>query len=260
MALSNGPNLGLLVNAAQGEAHFAAQQQLLRGLDALVQPSVKDKDLATPPGSPADGDRYIVAAAPTGAWVGHAAEIARWSSVATAWEFYVPKAGWRMYVVDEAVVYTYTGAIWSATVARKMSFSSVLDNVNRSTGSPSAFWPDAETNIVEFNFQVPGDYVSGDLTIKVFRRGGATNTARMRWQAFRFRNATGVFTAIAFTDVNFTPGDVNSHVLSMAIDAADFQAGDTIRVDLERLGLDAADTMTAAVSYDGGWVEYTGRA
>lgn len=31
---------------------------------------------ATPPGSPSDGDAYIVAASPTGAWVGHAEDIA----------------------------------------------------------------------------------------------------------------------------------------------------------------------------------------
>ena len=30
----------------------------------------KDRDLATPPGSPAAGDGYLVAAAPTGAWTG----------------------------------------------------------------------------------------------------------------------------------------------------------------------------------------------
>lgn len=260
MALSNGPNLGLLVNAAQGEAHFAAQQQLLRGLDALVQPSVKDKDLATPPGTPADGDRYIVATAPTGAWVGHAGEIARWSSVATAWEFYVPKAGWRMYVEDEQLIYTHNGTIWSATVTRKMSFSVVLDNVNISFGSPSSLWLDAATKVVEFHFHIPDDYVSGDLTVKIFRRGLATNTARMRWQAFRFRDATATFAAVVFIDVNFTPGDVNSHVLSLLIGAANFQAGDSIRLDVERLGNDAADTMLGTVAFDGGWVQYTGRA
>ena len=31
-----------------------------------------DRDLATPPATPSDGARYIIAASPTGAWTGHA--------------------------------------------------------------------------------------------------------------------------------------------------------------------------------------------
>lgn len=44
-------------------------------------PPYKIKDiLAAPPGSPAEGDRYIVDASPSGAWVGHDNDIATWSS------------------------------------------------------------------------------------------------------------------------------------------------------------------------------------
>jgi len=37
--------------------------------------TIKDRDLTAPPGSPADGDCYIVAASPTGAWSGKAGKI-----------------------------------------------------------------------------------------------------------------------------------------------------------------------------------------
>ena len=255
MALSNGPNLGLLVNAAQGEAHFAAQQKLLRGLDALVQPSVKDKDLATPPGVPADGDRYIVAAAPTGAWVGHVAEIARWSSVATAWEFYVPKAGWRMYVEDEQLIYRHNGTAWSAIVIRKTSLTQVLPNV--SVGNNNDFWPDAVLTDTQFYMHIPDDYISGDMTFKVFRRANVTsNTARMQWRALRLRDGSVGIVIVAFIDVNFTPNDLVVHLLTMVVPEADFSIGDVIRVDVRRLGADAADTMLGLVSFDGAWVEY----
>lgn len=112
MTVAIGPNIGLLVNAAPGESYDAALRHFLRGLDGLVQANVKDKDLATPPGSPADGNCYIVAPTPTGAWAGHAGKIARWSSVAGAWEFYAPKKGWRVSVDDENTDYRYDGAAW----------------------------------------------------------------------------------------------------------------------------------------------------
>ena len=45
--------------AAQAQKHVT-HNEALRLLDGLVQLSVLDRDLTAPPGSPADGDRYIV--------------------------------------------------------------------------------------------------------------------------------------------------------------------------------------------------------
>lgn len=73
--------------------------------------SIKDRDLATPPGTPTAGDCYIVAASPTGAWVGHAADVAVWSG--SAWAFATPRAGWCAYIEDEAVESHFTTA-WQA--------------------------------------------------------------------------------------------------------------------------------------------------
>ena len=117
MALTFGPNLGLLVNGAQGEAHYSDLMKQWRSVDGLVQARVLDKDLTAPPGSPADGDQYVVGAGATGAWSGHSGKVARYSTVAAAWEFYTPKSGWRVYVVDEGVSYQYAGAAWTSRVA-----------------------------------------------------------------------------------------------------------------------------------------------
>jgi hypothetical protein len=78
---------------------------------APFQRQILDKDLATPPGTPAEGDRYIVAANPTGAWVGHAKSIAWWDGA--AWKFDAPEEGWFTYVVDEMTFYLYTAAAWT---------------------------------------------------------------------------------------------------------------------------------------------------
>lgn len=113
MALTYGPNLGLLVDGDAGELHYSALMKQWRGLDALVQPRVLDKDLAAPPVGPADGDCYIVAAGATGAWATHDLSIARYSSVVIGWEFYAPRSGWKVDVEDEDVTYRYTGSVWA---------------------------------------------------------------------------------------------------------------------------------------------------
>lgn len=112
MALTNGPNLGLLVNGNAGEGHYTDLMKQWRGLDGLVMPNAKGYLTNTPPGSPADGDLYIIGAAPTGAWAGQGGKITRWSSVANAWEFYTPKNGWTVQSNSAREVYRYTGGAW----------------------------------------------------------------------------------------------------------------------------------------------------
>jgi hypothetical protein len=77
--------------------------------------SVKDRDLAIPPGSPATGDTYIIAASPTGAWAGHAAEVTLWTGA--AWVFYSPRTGWLAYVEDEQKLTIFRAGAWSAGIA-----------------------------------------------------------------------------------------------------------------------------------------------
>ena len=113
MSITNGPNLPIMVDGAQGDGHYNEFMAFLRAVNFLTQCSIKDKDLTAPPGSPADGDGYIIAASPTGAWSGQAKSLTRWSSVAAAWEFYAPKAGWITWVADEAIFYHYTGSAWA---------------------------------------------------------------------------------------------------------------------------------------------------
>jgi hypothetical protein len=75
------------------------------------QSPVKDKDLNTPPGSPAKGDRYIVGPSPTGAWAGHTAQIAYYDG--SAWAFVTLAEGLACWVEDENKVYIYNGASWA---------------------------------------------------------------------------------------------------------------------------------------------------
>lgn len=116
-----GPKLDEVVYADIGANFPNSLRAFLRAFDALVQASVLSLTIATPPGSPANGDAYVVAASPTGAWAGQAGNIAVWSTqIATvdtntkvpAWEFHAPKAGWRVFNVADGNFYFYNGTAW----------------------------------------------------------------------------------------------------------------------------------------------------
>ena len=86
--------------------------QALAILDQLTQPTVVDKDLAAPPGSPANGSMYIVAAAATGTWSGQSGKLAVWLTTVAAWTFIAPADGWAVWVADEATRYERRLGAW----------------------------------------------------------------------------------------------------------------------------------------------------
>ena len=98
--------------AAQAQKHVT-HNEALRLLDGLVQLSVLDRDLTAPPGSPADGDRYIVGSGATGDWAGWDLNVALWTD--GAWLRLPPRTGWRAWVEDEGLLLVYDGAGWIGT-------------------------------------------------------------------------------------------------------------------------------------------------
>lgn len=81
------------IAAAQAQKHVTHNEAMTL-LDTLVQLSVIDKDLTAPPGSPVEGDTYIVAGAggsATGAWVGWEKRVVRF--IDGQWRSYLPGAG-----------------------------------------------------------------------------------------------------------------------------------------------------------------------
>lgn len=104
-----------LVESAQAQKEVTVNEALAR-IDALLNTGAKDKDLATPPGSPASGDVYIIAASPTGDWSGKAGQIAFFDQI---WRFIVPREGMTLWVNDEDIAYSYTGSAWVSLLSQK---------------------------------------------------------------------------------------------------------------------------------------------
>lgn len=96
---------------SQAQKHVT-HNETLAILDAVVQLAVLDRDIAAPPPSPSEGDRYIVAAGATGAWAGHAQHVAYFAE--GAWRFAAPREGFLAWVVDEEALVFWDGGAWKA--------------------------------------------------------------------------------------------------------------------------------------------------
>lgn len=117
MASSTEPRSGIKYGWTLGENNWNTDMDanLLHLGRFATHLSVKDRNLATPPGSPVTGDTYIVAATPTGAWVAHTGHVAIWSG--SAWIFGIPRIGWLAYIEDEEKLSVYKAAGWSVGIA-----------------------------------------------------------------------------------------------------------------------------------------------
>ncbi|MGQ0594113.1 MAG: DUF2793 domain-containing protein [Gammaproteobacteria bacterium] len=72
----------------------------------------KDNDLTTPPGSPAEGDAYIIPSGATGVWASQTSKVAHFSG--GVWTFYTPIEGVRLWLNDEDTEYAFDASSWVA--------------------------------------------------------------------------------------------------------------------------------------------------
>lgn len=99
----------VLTHLVEGQQNAAtAVNSLANIIDALAQ-GVAINETNTPPGSPGEGDTYIVGTAPTGAWASNAEDIAINLS---GWVFVNPNEGWTMYEQTNNVERRWDGANW----------------------------------------------------------------------------------------------------------------------------------------------------
>ena len=95
--------------AAQAQKHVT-YNEALRLLDAMVQLSALDRTRTTPPASPTDGDRHLVASGATGLWAGWDLNVAFW--VDGSWLRLVPRPGWLVWIAAEQAFVVWNGSAW----------------------------------------------------------------------------------------------------------------------------------------------------
>jgi hypothetical protein len=134
--------------------------EALRMLDAFVQLAVLDRDLASPPASPAEGSRYIVAVDATDDWAGHEDEISAWQD--GAWVFHTPRAGWLAWLNDEERLVGFNGAEWVEPSPSMMGINAAADETNRLAlaSSASLFSHQGGDHRLKINKNAAGDTAS----------------------------------------------------------------------------------------------------
>lgn len=128
----NTARLGLAyIQAAQAQKHVT-HNEALRLLDGIVQASAVDRTTSTPPGSPAEGDTYIVASGATGVWAGWEGDLALY--VDGSWYRLTAVQGMRVWdlAADELVV--RIGSSWTS-LAVAMGFLAQAESVNVAVGA-----------------------------------------------------------------------------------------------------------------------------
>ncbi len=120
------PNLDLpYILPSQAQKHVT-HNEAIRALDAVVQAGVLSRSLDSPPETPDEGDRYIVATGASGDWSGHDLDIAAWQD--GAWMFYTAKTGWAAWINSENILVVWDGSSWLVAGGKTGEFDSVSVN------------------------------------------------------------------------------------------------------------------------------------
>lgn len=119
MAEQNTPGLGFKFRWDLGESTWDTGYNVnFRLLDILLRGNVISATLGAQPGSPTDGDLYLLPTGVTGAdWTGDAHKLAYWDGVASGgvgeWIFVNPLPGARVYAVDTGTYWQYNTVFWT---------------------------------------------------------------------------------------------------------------------------------------------------
>ncbi len=118
---------------SQAQKHIT-HNEAIQALDALVQPVVESRVLATPPATPLEGEAWIVPSGASGAWASHTDEIAAWQ--AGAWTFLDPAAGWQVYDRSDSTQLVFDAGAWTplaslGSALPRLGVNASADSTNR---------------------------------------------------------------------------------------------------------------------------------
>ncbi len=192
--MTDTPNLGLpYIDGSQAQKHVT-HNEALRILDAAIQIGVLDLTLTTPPLSPAEGERYVVASGATGDWAGKDDAIATWQD--GAWAFLTPKAGWCIWSAADESLFVFDGAAWQGAGGAASLDSVAQLGVNAAASAPNLLT--VKSNDALFTAIETVDGGTGDVRIQVSKEGSANTASVFFSNGFSGRAEFGLVGADTF--------------------------------------------------------------
>lgn len=189
-------NLGLpFIDGSQAQKHIT-HNEALRILDGATQIGVLDVTRTAPPSSPVEGQRHIVAASPTGAWMGQAKNIAVYQDA--TWRFLAPKLGWCAWCDADSALLVYNGTAWIAAASGGGGFSGSVSllGINDTATAPNLLT--VKSNAALFNAVTVANGGTGDARVQISKESSAKTASVVFSDAFSGRAEFGLVGSDAF--------------------------------------------------------------
>jgi hypothetical protein len=193
--MTSTPNLGLpFIESAQAQKHVT-HNEALRILDAAIQVAVLDLTRTSPPSSPAEGERHVVATGATGAWAGHGNAIATWQD--GAWAYLAPRTGWCIWSVADDVMFVFDGAHWRDLRDLPVTLDNAVHvGINTSASSPNLLSVKSNAALLTAINVAGGG--SGDARLQISKESAAKTASVFFSDAFSGRAEFGLVGSDAF--------------------------------------------------------------
>lgn len=132
--MSNEPNTGAPYLDETQAQKAATANSAFNVFGVLSQLCIENRTTTAPPGAPALGQAWIVAAAGSGAWAGKDGLVAAWYG---AWVFLTPKEGWFAYDRGADEFVRSTGAAWNVELGTQTGWVLPTASFSRATFDPA---------------------------------------------------------------------------------------------------------------------------
>lgn len=266
------PILGLgILTESQEDKELVVNTNSYR-LDAIVPGGVLARQSA-PPGSPSEGDSYIVMPTATGLWAGQDQSVAYYYN--SGWSFVSPSQGLVLFSIGDAEFYYYDGGGWIRKSAIRELWIGAGAMIPRTTSGAAPGTAESGTNKVTYDtldfdsttsegacFQIsfPGNWDRGTLKIR-FYWTAASGSGTVSWavragsigDSDLIDSAYG--SAVTATDTWLAAGDLHITSATPALTVAGTpQDNDWIFFEVYR---DVADTLAVDAQLIGVKIQYT---